>query len=178
MTLAVCLQKVVAGKAMELMNPDGTVVLKEKNVMAVEVSELTPDAVVLRIGRLGSLSGVKDGRWKQVCDYLVIDRGDGKIRVLFVELKRTLSDSSKGFEQLRRSLPLFHHLRSMCAIECGPDPQPLEIRYALVAARGSERLDKQRVRANQPLPSKLHEGIRIAVHISGSRVGLNRLWGA
>ena len=93
--------------------------LREKGVMKVEVSGLLADTVAVRLDQgLGSLSGIKEGPWKKQCDYVVVSPTDGTVRVLFVELKKTLTENSDGFEQLRRSLPWLKYLRALCRIEC------------------------------------------------------------
>ncbi len=129
----VCLQKILdQQKILKPIKPDGTVVLREENVMKVEVSNVVSDAVVLNLRKIGSLSGIKDGPWKQTCDYAIVSRGSKKVRVVLVELKKTLNvEETKGFEQLRRTLPLLKYLRSMCTLECGPYPEQFEVRYAL-----------------------------------------------
>ena len=43
----------------------GDVVLKERNVQKVEVSKLASDAVVVKLDRVGTLSGLDRGPWKQ-----------------------------------------------------------------------------------------------------------------
>ncbi len=37
------------------------------------------------MGRVGDLSGVRDGRWKQACDYMLIEQDGEKSRVLFID---------------------------------------------------------------------------------------------
>ena len=156
----------------------GGVVLVEKNVQKTDISKLPSDAVVVNLQRFGSLSGVRDGRWKQSCDYMLVFRGDGMDRVLFVELKRTLNgNKSKGFEQLRLSLPLQKYLDSVCELHFEPKPDRLEpiVRYVLIGEQGSQKLDKQPVRPVQIPYSEQHKDITVTVLV-GPRFGFGRLW--
>ena len=181
MTLAGCLGRILKEEIRESHQPGGFFVLRETKVMRVEVSGLTADAAVIRLDRIGALKGVTAGPWKQVCDYVIVSPGGevvgDPVRVLFVELKRTLTDEVKGFEQLRRSLPLLQYLRAPCRIECGSDSEQPHIRYALVAARGNPRLDKQPVRPRRTPLKKGHEDIEVTLHVAGSRVGFSKPWG-
>ena len=156
----------------------GDVVLVEKNVQKVDVSKLPSDAVVINLQRFGSLLGVRDGRWKQSCDYVLVFRGDETDRVLFVELKKTVNgNKNKGFEQLRLSLPLLKYLNSVCELYFGKEPDQLEpiVHYVLIGKQGSQRLDKQPVRAVTLQYSKQHKDITVNILI-GSRFGFGRLW--
>ena len=127
---------------------------------------------------MGELKGLAAGEWKKTCDYLVIGQQDVRALALFVELKKTLHDTAQrtGLEQLRRSLPLLDYLRSVCAIECGQDAARIEVRYVLLAEKGSPRLDKQPVRPLGRPQVVEHAGIKVALHIIGSRAGFARLW--
>ena len=156
----------------------GGVVLVEKNVQKTDISKLPSDAVVVNLQRFGSLSGARDGRWKQSCDYMLVFRGDRMDHVLFVELKKTLNGNrSKGFEQLRLSLPLLKYLDSVCELHFEPKPDRLEpiVRYVLIGEQGSQKLDKQPVRAIQIPESERHKDITGNVLV-GPRFGFGRWW--
>ncbi len=101
--------------------------------------------VVLRMDKI-ALSSVKDGPWKKVCDYVIVSPSGGNVRVLFVELKRTMTEGIKSFKQLRWSLPRLEYLRSLCRIHCGYEADQAVVRYALVTEKGNPRLDKQPVK--------------------------------
>lgn len=176
MAFAECLHRVVLNTWQLLPGPEGTVNLKEKNVMQVQVSGLPQGAVVLRMERIG-LSGVGNGPWKQSCDYAIVNPVGDVDRVLLVELKRTLTDEAKGLEQLRRTLPRLKHLRSLCRIDCGNELADSEIRYALVAAMGNPRLDKQPVKRTRSPQKKRHKGIEASLHIVARHTCFARLWG-
>ena len=146
--------------------------------MTVEVSGLGGDAVAVRLDqRLGSLSGIKEGPWKKQCDYVVVSPAGSTVRVLFVELKKTLTDNSDGLEQLRRSLPWLKYLRTLCRIECDATLKNSAVRYALIAARGQQRLDKQHVKAGEPALTKSYKGLDITLRIVASSVEFSELWG-
>lgn len=153
------------------------VTLKERNVMKVTVAGLPDAAVVIDLDRMGSLSGVKDGPWKQACDYLIVFHDGTQDGALFVELKKTLSDRpTDGGEQLRRSLPILRYLESMCAIhfDAMANMRPALVRYALIGKRGSQRLDKQRVRARGAPRVEPYKGIQV-VSVIGERVAFASL---
>ena len=156
----------------------GGVVLTEQNIQKVDVFKLPSDVVVINLQQFGSLSGVRDGHWKQSCDYMLVFREDETNRVLFVELKKTLNrNESKGFEQLRLSLPLLKYLNSVCELYFGTEPDQREpvVQYVLIAEQRSQRLDKQPVRASQPQYKEQHRGITVNILI-GSIFGFGRLW--
>lgn len=172
-----CLRKVVLDKWQRSLDSVGTVTLKERNVMLVQVSGLSQESVVIRPKKM-ALSSLENGPWEKSCDYVIVTQ-DGKIvRVLFVELKGTLnSNSDKGLEQLRRSLPRLKYLQSLCRIHCGEGPDRIEVRYALVAEKGSPRFDKQSVRSDGSPQTKLHKEIEVGLHIVSNHISFQRLWG-
>lgn len=174
MALAECLRRVVLDR-LQLPAPEGTVNLKERNAMQVQVSGLAQGSVVLRMERIG-LSGIKNGPWEQSCDYAIVSPAGDIDRVLLIELKRTLTDEAKGLEQLRRTLPRLKHLRSLCRIDCGDGLARAEIRYALIAGKGSPRLDKQPVKRARSPQTKQHKGIEVSLHIVAKHVCFGRLW--
>lgn len=176
MVLTECLQRVVLDKWQLLPEPGGTVSLEERNVMKVQVSGLTEGSVVLRMDEI-ALSSVKNGPWKKSCDYAIVSPDGDNVRVLFVELKRTMTEEVKGLEQLRWSLPRLEYLRSLCRIDCGDGADQAVVRYALVAEKGNLRLDKQPVRRRRSPQTKQHEGIDVALHIVAKRAHFSRLWG-
>ena len=178
MTFPACLRQILHERVLESPTPDGSVTLREKSVMTVEVSGLGGDAVAVRLDqRLGSLSGIKEGPWKKQCDYVVVSPAGSTVRVLFVELKKTLTDNSDGLEQLRRSLPWLKYLRTLCRIECDATLKNSAVRYALIAARGQQRFDKQHVKAGEPALTKSYKGLDITLRIVASSVEFSELWG-
>lgn len=115
--------------------------------MKVVIAPVPQGVIVVNMQRIGSLSGIKDGPWKKICDYLLFCPVDDGEEAIFVELKRNLSDGSEGKEQLRRSLPYLDYLRSLCRIEYGRSvsPKRMSTRYAVIAEKTSPRLAKQSV---------------------------------
>ena len=175
--LASHLKKILADKVV-VSSTSGVVVLKEQRVQKVEVSKLASDAVVVKLDRVGELSGLDKGPWKQVCDYLLVYPVENRIRVLFVELKKTLSTNrKKAFEQLRWSLPLLKYLGSICELHLGPEPEESEkeVKYILICDRIGQRIDKQSVKAMQsPYPMQYKD--IIATIFIGPRFSLDKLW--
>ena len=155
---------------------DGRVELREPKVMTVVVAGLPDCARVINMRKIGRLSGIRDGYWKQSCDYLLVCRTGGGDEAVFVELKRTLSDKWKGMEQLRWSLPYLDHLRSVCRIEYGASPRRVPARYVMIGEKPSPRLAKQRVSGGHALPDVSHEGNAIR-RLVGSRLRFSWLRG-
>ena len=167
--LATHLKNILTDKTLVSPRSDGRTFLREKDVMELEVADIPSDITIINMQRIGSLSGVKHGKWKQVCDFLLLYEEEGKGYAIFVELKKTLNEKSKekGKEQLRRSLPFLKYFRSVCEIHYGSDSDKprLIVRYAVVGARNSGRLDKQHVKAGHPLPSENHKGITVGMFV-------------
>ena len=178
MSISSCLKGILADKALVSPSSKGMMILREKNVMKVEVFGVPADITVINMNRIGSLSGLKDGEWKRHCDYLIVLEDDGVDHALFIELKRTLGeDKEYAMDQLSRSIPLLEYLRRICEIHFADEPKQSELpaRYVLIAERNSTRFDKQPVRPIQRLPSEEYRNITINPFL-GSRIGFNRLW--
>lgn len=155
---------------------DGRVELREPNVMTVVVAGLPDGSTVINMRKIGRLSGIRDGPWKQSCDYLLLCRTGGVDEVVFVELKRTLSDEERAKEQLRWSLPYFDHLRSVCRIEHGASPRRVPARYVMIGKRTTPYLAKQRVSGGHALPNVAHGGITVR-RLVGARLRFSWLKG-
>ena len=178
--LATHLKNMLADKTLVSPRSDGRTILRERNVMELEVADIPSDITIINMRRIGSLSGVKEGEWKQVCDYLFLFEEEGEDYAVFVELKKTLNEENeKGMEQLRRSLPFLEYLRSVCEIHHSAESAKLRIivRYSLVGNQISQRLDKQHVKAGFRLPSKNHKGISVDM-LFGERIRFRSLIGA
>ena len=161
--LAQHIKEILADETVVLPPPEleRAVVLEEPNVMRVTVAGLPTDAVVINLNRIGSLAGIKDGDWKQSCDYLIVFRDGKRDGGLFLELKRTLHDGTRGYEQLRRSLPILRYLQTMCAVHFRTDTSPARAQYALIGERSSPRLDKQPVRMKEAPQVANYKGIGV-----------------
>ena len=155
---------------------DGKVILRERQAsMAFEVADMPPSVTTVDIdqlaGKVGRLSGVKEGPWTRHCDYLLVCEDEGGEIAIFVEWKKTLGSEQKekGMEQLRRSLPLLEYLCSMCRVHQGIklDNSRVDARYFLIGEKGSRSLDKQRVKQDGRIPMERHKNI--TVHIFGGQ---------
>jgi len=149
---------------------NGEVRLREPRVMDVVLAEVPTGVRVINMRRIGSLSGIRDGAWKRICDYLLIRRTERGDEAVFVELKKDLADP-RGREQLRRSPPYLDYIRSLCRIEYGAvsSPKRVQQRYVLIGKRTSPGLAKQGVAAGHVLPSEVHGEIAIQRYV-GSRI--------
>ena len=157
---------------------NGKIKLRERGVMDVEVDGVPPGATVVNMRRIGSFSGLGNGPWKKICDFLLVWRSEGMDRAIFVELKKTLSDGIRGSEQLRRSLPYLDYLRAVCRIEyCSEIPsRRVPVRYVLIGKRSSPKLAKQRVTRGYSFPDMSHRGITVK-RLVGRRFRFARLRG-
>ena len=148
---------------------DGSAALREPNVMKVDVVGIPDGVTIVNLQRIGRLSGIRDGRWLRICDFLVICPAEGgSYRAFFVELKKTVSETN-GLDQLRRSLPHLDYIRSLCRIEHGPAGR-VEVRYALIGLRVGPSLAKQRVSTGHRLPSEAFRGITVHRMLAGTRL--------
>ncbi len=88
--LAARLKKILESKTLVSPEADGSVTLREQDVMDVSVLQIPERAATVNLQNIGDFSGVKNGRWKQRCDYMfALDEVDGS-EVVFVELKKSL----------------------------------------------------------------------------------------
>ena len=147
---------------------NGNVVLDEPSVMKIELADIPDGVTIINMRRIGRLSGLRDGEWQKVCDFLVIRRADGANEAIFVEMKKTLSEK-KGMEQLRRSLPHLQYLRSVCRVEHGSAnvASRMSARYVLIGQRAVPLLAKQRVSGGHRLPSEAYRGIEVHRLVGG-----------
>ena len=177
--LATHLKDILHDSALVLPKGSGSVILREKDVMDIEVAGIPSDITIVNMQRIGSLSGVKEGEWKQICDFLLLFKDKGEDYAIFVELKKTLDEGSKqkGKEQLRRSLPLLEYLRSICEIQYDTAPRNLErtILYSIIGKQVSEKLDKQLVKPGGRLPTERYKGISVGM-IVRDRINFRELW--
>ena len=143
--------------------------LREPGVMEVSVPGTPSGVIALSIGKIGRFSGIKDGEWAQICDYLVIGTVRGRDLAIFVELKKTLGQDNKkkGMEQLRRSLPILEYLYSVFRIQFDVPHhrQKITVRYCLIGERNSPKLDKQPVRARPSMPPEKYKDIVVRTFV-------------
>ena len=173
--LAKNLKTILDPKVLVKSDSDSTTTLEEKKVMKVEITQMPPEAVTTDLNKIGSLSGVKNGEWKQICDYLIVCRNGNENIAILVELKKNLRDDKKGQEQLRRSLPLLKYLHFICRIESyQKQSEALNVRYFLIGEKNSERLDKQRVRSNPRIDKEHYKNIDVYTFV-GNRISFDKL---
>lgn len=134
------------------------------------ITGLPSPSVVVVADKVGHLGTLKDGRWKQICDYLLITTGDGHVDVTFIEMKETFRPAErKPKEQLLRTVPILKYLLSLCEIEFGSATKVVQ-RFAVLAPKKQERIDKQRtkIEPKQLRYKERHKGIDICVAIGGT----------
>lgn len=176
-TLAAQFRKILTDKTLVSRNAAGGFVLVEENVMQVEVTQVFGDVTAIKVDALGSFGGLREGEWKQVCDYILVHSHNGKDVFVFVELKKTLdSNRAKGREQLFRSLPLLSYLYRVCKIHFNSlDRQSTtKVSYCLICEKSSMRLDKQPVSARRSRCPLRYRNIRIN-QLIGSAIRFEKL---
>ena len=176
--LSNCLQKILESKVLENTAPgNNSIRLKESSArMNVQITGVVPSSITtIKMGKVSHLSCLKDGNWKQICDYLLIAQINGNDYAIFIELKKTLTRENKPKEQLRRSLPLLDYLLSVCKVEFGNVPEVL-IKYVIIAEKLNERLDKQRTRVRpfSPVTKENYKTMEILKFIT-PKIGITEL---
>ena len=165
-------------KALVPHHPGQDLILKEKGVMKVAVSEIPADVTAARMHVVGHLPGVRDGDWKQICDFVLFRKCEDVDRAVLIELKTTLNESNKrkAMAQLRGSLPILEYLRSMCLLHQGPSAKlpALQVSYFLIAAKRDARIDKQSVRPQTGSGRETYGDIEVHT-LLGERVGFGLL---
>ena len=130
----------------------GDVVLRERGAsMQFVVTDVPSSWTIVRIGRLQHLSGIRKGRWKKICDYLLVIPDGRQSQAVLVEMKKTLSDAGPAMEQLRRSVPVAKYLQSLCEIE-SEKPMQVVVRHVVLAEKITGRFDKE--------PTRVTRGVR------------------
>ena len=149
---------------------EGEITLRERKAkMKVTITGVSSTITTIRLnnrtGHLSALASDGSGGWNQICDYLLIDDLGDKCHVILVELKKTLQERNKAFEQLRRSLPMADYLLSVCGVELGTS-WPRTVSYVLIAEKRTNRLDKQPVRPRPGLREReSYDGIKVSVFV-------------
>ena len=176
MSLAENLKTILAHRVLVESNSDSSTVLKEKNGMEVKITQMPQEAVATDLRKTSHLSCTRDGgRWKQICDYLLVFSNSDKSIAILIELKKTLKEDSKPKEQLRRSLPLLKYLHSVCHIEFNvKKSKPLTVRYFLIGEKNSPRFDKQPVKPHSEVEKENYKNIEIYTFV-GNRISFSKL---
>ena len=165
-----CLMRILRSKLLaDEPTQEGEITLRERQAnMKITLTGVSSTITTIRLSRTGHLSALAsdgNGGWNQICDYLLIDDLGDKCHVILVELKKTLQDRNKAFEQLRRSLPMADYLLSVCSVELRTS-WPRTVSYVLIAEKQANRLDKQRVRPQPGLRKREScDGIEVSVFV-------------
>ncbi len=162
------LKRVLKKKFVETPKKNKTITLWEKKQdvdMEVEIVTQSAAVIAIRMGDKNHLPIMQDGRWKRVCDYLLVVESADEIHAVFIELKKNLAQKGRASEQLRRSLPLLVYLLSVCKIEDNSiDTTRLNTNYFIFGQKKQKNIDKESVRIdnNKIIEKKLYKGIEIA----------------
>ena len=172
------LEEILTDSVLVRQSSESSIVLEEDNVMEVEVTDMPQHSATINLRRIGSLSGIKDGVWKQICDYLLVCAVDDRDLAIFIELKKTVNEGGRGMEQLRRSLPILEYLREICRLQHRRtrSESPPTVRYVLIGLKQTFRLDKQRVRPRTGVEKENYRDIEIHTFL-GPSVGFKLLSG-
>ena len=120
----------------------------EEKVMRVRITGTGDLVWAMRIRTQDALKPMSlKGDCGLSCDYLIIVQSGGNDYVVFVEMKSTWGRKTRntGREQLRRSLPLWDYLCSVCKIECRIAPE-VSVKYVLIAEKENERFARRTIR--------------------------------
>ena len=111
MTLASDLTNILKPTKLVPAAPGGGIVLRDgQSRMEVRVVDAPATAAAIRLERIGHSSGLRDGPWKRVCDYLLVVESGDRLHAIFIELKKTLTEELRpriSCEGPRRSWRIF-----------------------------------------------------------------------
>lgn len=177
MGLADYLRNILHSKTRVLRTDDGSLILREKDVMEIRVTKTPLTIVAINMGRLGCLSGVMDGEWTKRCDYmLVCEDGNGCVAI-FIDLKKTIHGGGAPEEQLRWSLPIYRYLCAIYATHTGNEFKIArsEVRNYIIGEKFHERFDKQPVRPRPGVvEKKTYKGMEVNTYV-GPQIPFNLL---
>lgn len=144
--------------------------LKERRNMRFEVNDLPASIAAIRVEKVNHLPGVREDRFRKICDYLLVARIDGQFHAVFIEMKATLREKEKEpKEQLVRSLPILEYLKSVCRVEyrCLDSALRATEHFWIIGEKGSGTLDTQGVTANpkRRMRQLSHKGANIATFV-------------
>lgn len=144
--------------------------LEKRANMRFEIVDPPAPIAAIRMEKIGHLPGVREGRLKRICDYLLVARIGGQSHAVFIEMKKTLDHEKENpREQLVRSLPILRYLQSMCNVEHGfsDSASRAAAHFWIVGEKYSERFDKQPVSASprRRVDQVSHKGVDIAMFV-------------
>jgi len=180
MSLVSELPEIVDEGAVAPANADGVLLSEDEAGMQVQVLASVP-ITAIRLGRagVGHAPGVRAGTGlNRVCDYLLLVESGGHTHAVLVELKKTW-EQQRGWEQVRRSLPVLEYLRSVCEVEREArfDDDGIRVGYLVICEK--RRLNKQTTRPEpvEAVQSQDYRDITVRTYI-GTTISLTILVGA
>lgn len=177
MGLAAFLRKILHSKILLSRSDDGSMVLREKGIMEINVVDTPLDIVGVRFERIGSLAGLRDGKWKKTCDYLLIFEDGDACVAIFIDLKKTIHGDGQPEEQLRWSLPIYRYLCAIYEIHIGHEYNRTgtTVQNFTIGEKYHERFDKQPVRPKPGVVQKeTYKGMEVNTYV-GPRIPFNSL---
>ena len=165
------LRTVLDARLIRDLDDGGNVTLVERRKQGrwkVIIAGIEVPAVVVRFREKGGHSSwVREVRnVKKRCDHLIVADGREEYQAVLIELKRSLGNWKVGAEQLRRSRPLLQYFRSLYeAEEQSETVKRQSLNYVIIARKGSERFDKQRVKGGAFVRVMSYEGIRVGMFV-------------
>lgn len=192
MPLVDCLKKILKSSAWEeeekrLLSNGHQVIKLEDKQSGMKIHIRTGDPIVaMRTERsrpkkkgersgdaLKHLSCLESG-FNKICDYLIIFQFKANYYAVFIEMKETMT-GQKGYEQLRRSLPILDYLISACKIEYKINPI-ISVKYVLIAEKSNIKLTKGPVRTTSPKSiDQRYKGIMIRKFIGVQHFSVSKL---
>lgn len=177
MGFAAFLRRILHLKALVSIGGDGSVLLREKGVMEVEVANTPSGVTAINLERLGSLSGVRDGEWTQKCDYMLIHEDRNTCVAILVDLKKTVHADGRPKVQLRWSLPILKYLCALYAIHSASEFSSKDtlVRYYIIGTKYNPRFDKQGVKPRPGVVQReTYKDIKINTYV-GPKIAFNLL---
>ncbi len=177
MGFAAFLRHILDLKALVTINGDGSLILREKGVMEVEVANTPSDVTAINLERLGSLSGLREGEWKRNCDYMLIHEDRNTCVAILIDLKKTVHADGKPKVQLRWSLPILKYLCALYAISSASEfsSEDTMLRYYIIGTKYNPRIDKQGVKPRPGVVQReTYKDIEIHTYV-GPKIGFNLL---
>lgn len=156
------LKHVLRDSTINSTNADGTTILRDEKTCFV-ITGLPPSSIVVKMEKIGHLNTLEGRKLRWRCDYLISVAHDDHDQIILLETKKTLHDSSRPKEQIRRSIPILKYLVSLCEIENERSWNIIKY-FSVIAEKDANRLDKQPTHVEPGLLSRLenYKGIDIS----------------
>lgn len=157
----------VDGTVVSIRSPVGTAQIRDEQQRAT-ICDLPRGCAVIDTKCVPHPTWIRDGKWRQTCDYLVFLTKEKTEYVVLVEMKKTLTDQGKreAEMQLVRSRPIVRYLIESVKVVRRMEIEPC-VRYLLVAESPKSMISKQRVRNTPHESTAMYEGThaRIVVFV-------------